>query len=502
MPSIVVLGARNLGGAILGHHLNNGWRGAAVARSPETLETVRAAGGLPLAADASDPDALRAALEQARAEFGRIDVIVNAVSAARPTRSRPVRRRRAGEADRRGLPRLDRRGRRAGLRVPLRGRARGRGHADPGHRRQRAARDARPRAVGGGRGRDARARPRRGAGAARRRRPRRAADRRRDDRLAQDRASSSPARPTTRPPTRPRSRAPSSTSRARAPRALHARAGGHAGGRPLGSVSASATGRPTISNASSTADSANSRWIAAGPAHQQQPVTGTARAPARGQQPRQPARVEERAARAGRARRTTGRASSTRRSSSSKVYACARSSSPRSAIRTAPRVQLLDHQAEARHASPLAREDVPKLTIPPFARFRNPTRVRFARMAKRLRPHLRPRARPGQVGRVLRGARLRAARQAPVRDRVQHLHGPAGRRRHARADGQHRPRGAVRPRRRLQPHRAHGRRPRRAAGRAGRRSASSRRSRRSRRAGGGDRADLLRRRIRTATGSS
>ena len=71
MPSLVVPGARNLGGAILGHHLNNGWRGAAVARSPETLETVRAAGGLPLQADASDPEALRDALERARAEFGR-----------------------------------------------------------------------------------------------------------------------------------------------------------------------------------------------------------------------------------------------------------------------------------------------------------------------------------------------------------------------------------------------------------------------------------------------
>lgn len=89
MPSIVVLGARNLGGAILGHHLNTGWRGAAVARSPETLETVRGAGGLPLQADASDPEQLRGALERARAEFGRIDVIVNAVSAARPTRQGP-----------------------------------------------------------------------------------------------------------------------------------------------------------------------------------------------------------------------------------------------------------------------------------------------------------------------------------------------------------------------------------------------------------------------------
>jgi NAD(P)-dependent dehydrogenase (short-subunit alcohol dehydrogenase family) len=84
MPSIVVLG-----GAILGHHLNAGWSGAAIARSPETLEVVRAAGGVPLQADASDPDELRAALERARAEFGRIDVIVNAVSAARPTREGP-----------------------------------------------------------------------------------------------------------------------------------------------------------------------------------------------------------------------------------------------------------------------------------------------------------------------------------------------------------------------------------------------------------------------------
>ncbi|HWK25451.1 MAG TPA: SDR family oxidoreductase [Solirubrobacter sp.] len=89
MPSIVVLGARNLGGAILGHHLNAGWRGAAVARSPETLETVRAAGGLPLTADASDPAELRDALARARDELGRLDVIVNAVSAARPTRPGP-----------------------------------------------------------------------------------------------------------------------------------------------------------------------------------------------------------------------------------------------------------------------------------------------------------------------------------------------------------------------------------------------------------------------------
>jgi NAD(P)-dependent dehydrogenase (short-subunit alcohol dehydrogenase family) len=84
MPSLVVLGARNLGGSILSHHLQNGWRGAAVARSPETLETVRGAGGLAIQADATDPEQLRAALEQAKTEFGRLDLVVNAVSTVVP----------------------------------------------------------------------------------------------------------------------------------------------------------------------------------------------------------------------------------------------------------------------------------------------------------------------------------------------------------------------------------------------------------------------------------
>jgi NAD(P)-dependent dehydrogenase (short-subunit alcohol dehydrogenase family) len=84
MPALVVLGARNLGGAILQHHLAAGWQGAAVARSDDTLESVRAAGGLALQADASDPESLREAFERARTELRSIDLIVNAVSAARP----------------------------------------------------------------------------------------------------------------------------------------------------------------------------------------------------------------------------------------------------------------------------------------------------------------------------------------------------------------------------------------------------------------------------------
>ena len=89
MPSLVVLGARNLGGAILGHHLNNGWRGAAVAQSPETLETVRAAGGAAAAGRRVRPRvAARGAGAGAR-RVRRLDLIVNAVSAARPTKPGP-----------------------------------------------------------------------------------------------------------------------------------------------------------------------------------------------------------------------------------------------------------------------------------------------------------------------------------------------------------------------------------------------------------------------------
>ena len=84
MPSVVVLGARNLGGAILEHFLAGEWRGGAVARSADTLEQVRSAGGLALPGDASAPAELEALLARAREDLGGLDVVVNAVSAARP----------------------------------------------------------------------------------------------------------------------------------------------------------------------------------------------------------------------------------------------------------------------------------------------------------------------------------------------------------------------------------------------------------------------------------
>ena len=51
VPTAVVLGARNLGGAIASHLSGEGWGVAAVARSEDTLERVRAAGALALQAD-------------------------------------------------------------------------------------------------------------------------------------------------------------------------------------------------------------------------------------------------------------------------------------------------------------------------------------------------------------------------------------------------------------------------------------------------------------------
>jgi NAD(P)-dependent dehydrogenase (short-subunit alcohol dehydrogenase family) len=87
--TIVVLGARNLGGAIVDHFRGLGWNTAAVARSDETLERVRARGGLALPGDASDPASLEAALSATRQEFGSLDAVVNAVSAAQPPRGGP-----------------------------------------------------------------------------------------------------------------------------------------------------------------------------------------------------------------------------------------------------------------------------------------------------------------------------------------------------------------------------------------------------------------------------
>jgi NAD(P)-dependent dehydrogenase (short-subunit alcohol dehydrogenase family) len=89
VSGVVVLGARNLGGAILDRFLADGWRAAAVAQSADTLEAIRTRGATALEADATDPDALAAALARARDELGSLEVLVNAVSVGRPRPPEP-----------------------------------------------------------------------------------------------------------------------------------------------------------------------------------------------------------------------------------------------------------------------------------------------------------------------------------------------------------------------------------------------------------------------------
>ncbi|MGI5132387.1 SDR family oxidoreductase [Pseudonocardia sp. CA-107938] len=83
-PVVVVLGARNLGGAVLRHFVEQGWRGAAIARTEDTLEQVRASRALGVAADVTDPLQLRTALEHVRQVLGRLDALVNAAGVGIP----------------------------------------------------------------------------------------------------------------------------------------------------------------------------------------------------------------------------------------------------------------------------------------------------------------------------------------------------------------------------------------------------------------------------------
>jgi NAD(P)-dependent dehydrogenase (short-subunit alcohol dehydrogenase family) len=97
--TVVVLGARNLGGAIIEEFLGRGWKAAGVARSEDTLERVRERGALALNADAADARSLSEALDHARAELGSVDAVVNAVSASRPPGGGPFGGGPLGDAD-------------------------------------------------------------------------------------------------------------------------------------------------------------------------------------------------------------------------------------------------------------------------------------------------------------------------------------------------------------------------------------------------------------------
>jgi NAD(P)-dependent dehydrogenase (short-subunit alcohol dehydrogenase family) len=76
----VVLGARNLGGAITRDLLVSGVQVATVARTQADLDALEAEGAVTVRADAADPGQLAEALARAAAEIGPLDLIVNAVS--------------------------------------------------------------------------------------------------------------------------------------------------------------------------------------------------------------------------------------------------------------------------------------------------------------------------------------------------------------------------------------------------------------------------------------
>jgi NAD(P)-dependent dehydrogenase (short-subunit alcohol dehydrogenase family) len=80
MPAALVIGARNLGFAIIERLIADGWDVAGGAVSAETLDRVRGAGAHAIEIDVTDQASVLAALEEVGARFGRVELVVNAAS--------------------------------------------------------------------------------------------------------------------------------------------------------------------------------------------------------------------------------------------------------------------------------------------------------------------------------------------------------------------------------------------------------------------------------------
>jgi NAD(P)-dependent dehydrogenase (short-subunit alcohol dehydrogenase family) len=78
----LILGARNLGGAIASHLAERDWQVAAVAFSEDTVSKLEQSipGALGLAMDASTPEGVDEAVSRTRQRFGGPDLLVNAVA--------------------------------------------------------------------------------------------------------------------------------------------------------------------------------------------------------------------------------------------------------------------------------------------------------------------------------------------------------------------------------------------------------------------------------------
>ena len=85
----LVLGARNLGRAVVEALLGEGWRVAAAARSDSTLEAVREVGALALRADVTDASSVEGALGEVAEAYGPVGLVVNAAAAYGGDRSGP-----------------------------------------------------------------------------------------------------------------------------------------------------------------------------------------------------------------------------------------------------------------------------------------------------------------------------------------------------------------------------------------------------------------------------
>src|SRR4051794_14915083 len=89
MPTALVIGARNLGFAVIQRLVADGWSVAGAARSPQTLEKVRSAGADALEVDVTDQASVLAALRDVAGCHGRVDLAVNAASPYGGGRSGP-----------------------------------------------------------------------------------------------------------------------------------------------------------------------------------------------------------------------------------------------------------------------------------------------------------------------------------------------------------------------------------------------------------------------------
>jgi 3-oxoacyl-[acyl-carrier protein] reductase len=89
MPAALIIGARNLGFAIIQRLLADGWSVAGGARSADTLEKVRQAGAAALEVDVTDQASVLDALRAVAERQGRVELVVNAASPYGGSRSGP-----------------------------------------------------------------------------------------------------------------------------------------------------------------------------------------------------------------------------------------------------------------------------------------------------------------------------------------------------------------------------------------------------------------------------